>query len=130
MTAPRAAVIRGLNVEGHHWRYDMAAMKKKLTRTMASSKAERPAVREKIDETMAGFAFTTADLSGWAGRVLIIESEDDPIVPRRHRERLKRLYPNATVHSFATGGHVPGLRDPAVMLDLMQGFLSEPIAPS
>ncbi|MCZ6917384.1 MAG: alpha/beta hydrolase [Gemmatimonadetes bacterium] len=124
-------------------------MKKKLTKTMASSKAERPAVRRKIDETMAGFAkvdllamcdyvadyhshyrFTNADLSGWPGRVLIIESEDDPMVPRRHRERLKRLYPNAKVHTFAAGGHAPGLHDPAAMLDLMQGFLSDRIARS
>ncbi len=117
-------------------------MKKKLTVAMATSKAERPAVRAKIDESMDGFGkadllamcdyigdyhshyrFTTTDLAAWPGRVFIIESENDPMVHRKHRERLKQLYPQARVHTFTAGGHAPGLRDPAVMLDLMQDFL-------
>ncbi len=70
------------------------------------------------------YRFAPGDLATWPGRVFIIESEDDPMVSRRHRERLKQLYPNARVHTFPSGGHAPGLRDPAIMLDLMQGFLT------
>jgi len=145
---PLVRAVRGLlRVLPGGWLVE--TMKRKLTKTMAASKAERPAVRAKIDESMAEFGkadllamcdyigdyhshyrFTTTDLAAWPGRVFIIESEDDPMVPRKHRERLKRLYPQARVHTFTAGGHAPGLRDPTVMLDLMQDFLSERIAPS
>lgn len=48
------------------------------------------------------------DLAGWPGRILIIESEDDATFDAEARQRLRSLYPMATVHTFTNAGHSPG----------------------
>lgn len=67
--------------------------------------------------------FTTADLEGWPGRILILESEDDPMVPEKYRRRLRELYPGARVHTFSTGGHTPSLRHPVEFRGAVRSFL-------
>jgi pimeloyl-ACP methyl ester carboxylesterase len=52
------------------------------------------------------FLFSPDDLKGWSGRVLIIESDNDIIGPRR-RELLRETYPAAKVHTFHNAGHAP-----------------------
>ncbi len=54
------------------------------------------------------YALTPDDLKQWAGRLLIIESEDDATFDAAARERLRNLYPMAEVHTFEGGGHSPG----------------------
>lgn len=69
--------------------------------------------------------FTVDDLEGWDGRVLIIESLDDPMIPRKHRSRLRELYPEARVHTFPTGGHTPSLRHPEEFRRAVSSFLED-----
>lgn len=68
--------------------------------------------------------YTPTDLDGWPGGVLIIESEDDPMVPSRHRKRLRQLYPGAEVHTFSNGGHTPSVRRPGAYREIVLGFLA------
>lgn len=67
--------------------------------------------------------FTSADLEDWEGRVLIIESDDDPGVPRRYREQLKHLYPRATVHTFQGGGHAPSSSHREELVAVIKQFM-------
>lgn len=41
--------------------------------------------------------------------VLIVESDDDPLVPRAARAALRRQWPDAMVRSFDRGGHISAL---------------------
>src|SRR5438270_2670339 len=51
------------------------------------------------------------DRAGWTGRVLIVESDDDPMIPFEERRRLRQAYPRALVCTFAGAGHlIPLLR--------------------
>ena len=67
--------------------------------------------------------FTCADLEGWAGKILIIESDDDPGVPRRYREQLKNLYPRAFVHTFHGGGHTPSISHREELVAVIKQFM-------
>ncbi len=67
--------------------------------------------------------FTSADLEGWAGRILIIESDDDPGVPRRYREQLKHLYPGAVVHTFHGAGHAPSMSHREELAAVIKQFM-------
>lgn len=40
---------------------------------------------------------------------MILESENDPLISKVLRERLKITYPTATVHTFHAVGHFPYL---------------------
>jgi len=46
-------------------------------------------------------------------RIVVIQAEDDPLIPPPTREGVVRRYPGAQVHSFASGGHFPYLTRPA-----------------
>ena len=48
------------------------------------------------------------DMKDWAGRILILESEDDATFDAAARDGLRALYPAALVHTFANAGHSPG----------------------
>ncbi len=67
--------------------------------------------------------FTQVDLEDWKGRMLIIESDDDPGVPKRHRKRLTRLYPQASVRTFHGGGHAPSISHREELLGLIREFM-------
>ncbi|HKO97819.1 MAG TPA: alpha/beta hydrolase [Pyrinomonadaceae bacterium] len=63
-------------------------------------------------------AFTSDDLSGWKGKILIIESIDDPAIAARDRAFLKSVYPQAEVHTYTDAGHASSIlkRDEVVKL--------------
>ncbi len=60
-----------------------------------------------MDFAMA-YRFGPADLADWAGRVLILESDDDSGFDAAERQALRALYPGAQVHTFPQGGHLAG----------------------
>lgn len=70
-------------------------------------------------------AFTAADLRDWHGRVLILEGENDPMVKTAGQERLKALYPQAQVRTFADGGHASSLLQPGAFVVAIETFLQE-----
>ncbi|MBU7001685.1 MAG: alpha/beta hydrolase [Theionarchaea archaeon] len=61
----------------------------------------------------------------WPGRILIIESDDDPAFKNPVRENLKTLYPRAQVHTFHNSGHTPGYSNPQEYAKVIKDFLNE-----
>jgi pimeloyl-ACP methyl ester carboxylesterase len=65
---------------------------------------------------------TPEDLANWAGRVLILESDEDLLTPERRAE-LRRCYPRADVHTFRGAGHTPWMSHKKEYLSVIEGFL-------
>lgn len=68
------------------------------------------------------FHFRPDDLAGWPGRILLIESGNDVISPRRRRA-LRESYPQAQLHTFHAGGHATMLNCPEEYLAVVRQFL-------
>ncbi len=64
-----------------------------------------------------------ADSFGWAKRVLILEGDNDRMVRAADREELKRVYPDAQVHTFRGTGHAASLMKPDEFLSVLRSFL-------
>jgi pimeloyl-ACP methyl ester carboxylesterase len=80
-------------------------------------------------ESLAAFRVGPGDLDGRDGRVLIIESGDDPILRARDRAKLRAYYPTAEVRTFHGAGHATSLAMPDEYAAAVAGFLdSEPAA--
>lgn len=45
--------------------------------------------------------------------VVVLDCDDDPLIPRAVRERLRERYPQAQIVTLPTGGHYPHLLNPA-----------------
>lgn len=56
--------------------------------------------------------------------VLIIESENDPLVKPALRQQLKSLYPQARVHTFKDAGHFPYLNQPEAFTRLLRELVN------
>ena len=69
--------------------------------------------------------FTADDLKEWPGKVLIIESEDDPAIKARDRALLRSTYPDAQVHTFHDAGHASSILKRAEVLSIIRNFLEE-----
>lgn len=69
------------------------------------------------------YSFLKDDLDDWPGKILIMESDDDPGFKEPVREALKALYPQAEVHTFHNAGHTPGYTDPGEYISILRGFL-------
>jgi pimeloyl-ACP methyl ester carboxylesterase len=63
------------------------------------------------------------DLDGWPGRVLILEADDDPLLPAASRSTLRALYPQAQVHTFSGSGHSAAIIHPERYALLIRRFL-------
>jgi pimeloyl-ACP methyl ester carboxylesterase len=68
-------------------------------------------------------AFTPDDLKQWPGKILIIESADDPAIPPRDRALLKSTYPQSQVHTFADAGHASSILRREEVVSLITAFL-------
>jgi pimeloyl-ACP methyl ester carboxylesterase len=68
---------------------------------------------------------TPDDLREWPGRVLIIESDDDPAITARDRALLRRTYPNATVHTFRDAGHASSILKREEVFSIIRSFLND-----
>jgi pimeloyl-ACP methyl ester carboxylesterase len=68
--------------------------------------------------------FTSTDLIGWNGEILIIESDDDPAISRRDRALLRSAYPQAQVHTFKDAGHASSILKRDEVIALIEGFCS------
>jgi pimeloyl-ACP methyl ester carboxylesterase len=67
--------------------------------------------------------FAPDDLKGWPGRILIIESDDDPAIPARDRALLKSTYPTAQVHTFRDAGHASSILKREEVSSIIRSFL-------
>ena len=66
---------------------------------------------------------TASDLNEWPGRILIIESEDDPAIKPSERARLRDLYPRAEVKTFLDAGHASSILKRDEVVSTIKAFL-------
>ena len=81
-----------------------------------------------FDETIdyrLNYHFTPTDLATWPGKVLILQSDDDPATKPAMRLALRNLYPQAQIHTFHQAGHTPFLSQPDEFYPLVRAFLHE-----
>ncbi|MDT7808586.1 MAG: maspardin [Acidobacteriota bacterium] len=69
--------------------------------------------------------YAPEDHAGWPGRVLIIESNDDPMLPPDERRRLREAYPRALVCTFAGAGHMIPLLRLEELVGVVKAFLKD-----
>lgn len=55
--------------------------------------------------------------------VLILESDNDPLVPRGARRALRQTYAGAQVHRFAGAGHISALAETSAYVQRVEAFL-------
>lgn len=67
--------------------------------------------------------FTPDDLKAWPGKILIIESDDDPAITSRDRASLRRTYPNSQVHTFRDAGHASSILKRAEVVSIVRSFI-------
>jgi 3-oxoadipate enol-lactonase len=82
-----------------------------------------------FDETIdyrLNYHFSPDDLETWPGKVLILQSDDDPATRPAMRQALCNLYPQAQVHTFQGAGHTPFLSQPEEFYPLVRALLPEP----
>jgi pimeloyl-ACP methyl ester carboxylesterase len=68
--------------------------------------------------------YRAGDCDAWPGRILIIESTDDPMIGDKERRRLKSTYPKAAVYTFEGTGHLIPLLKLDEMVGVIKGHLS------
>lgn len=69
--------------------------------------------------------YAPGDSEGWLGRTLIIESDDDPMIPPEERRRLRDVYPRALVCTFAGAGHMIPLLRLEELVGVVKAFLKD-----
>lgn len=69
--------------------------------------------------------FTPKDLKGWRGRILIIDSDDDPAISAKDRKLLRNTYPHAQVHTFHDVGHASSILKREEAFSTIGNFLGE-----
>ena len=77
-----------------------------------------------MTDAVERYRFSPADFPDAASRVLIIESDDDPIIPKAARMAVRSLYPTARVHTFHQAGHVSALAVPRDYARVVDEFLT------
>jgi pimeloyl-ACP methyl ester carboxylesterase len=77
-----------------------------------------------LRDAMDGFPASGADLRGWNGPVLILESDNETGFTMRERLALRRLYPSAEVHVFQGAGHLSLYTQPQEFEAAVRRFLS------
>ncbi len=70
-------------------------------------------------------SYAAEDHADWPGRVLIIESNDDPMIPEDERRRLRATYPRALVCTFAGAGHMIPLLRLEELVGVVKAFLKD-----
>ena len=70
-------------------------------------------------------SYAPEEHAGWPGRVLIVESDDDPMLPAEERRRLREAYPRALVCTFAGAGHMIPLLRLEELVGVVKAFLKD-----
>ncbi|HWW73990.1 MAG TPA: alpha/beta hydrolase, partial [Pyrinomonadaceae bacterium] len=70
-------------------------------------------------------SYAPEEHADWPGRVLVIESNDDPMIPAEERRRLRETYPRALVCTFAGAGHMIPLLRLEELVGVVKAFLKE-----
>lgn len=93
------------------------------TRLAAMGRSELVALNLAALDYTRSYQFAAGDLQAWTGKVMIVESNDDPAIDGAARAALRAVYPQAAVYTLMDGGHTPGYSDPEAFRSLVVGFL-------
>ena len=74
-------------------------------------------------DLVESFRFAPDDLTSWPGRILILESDEDPVTSEKRAE-LRQTYPQARVHTFHGAGHTPWMSHREEYLSVIKEFLA------
>ena len=82
-----------------------------LNETIAAGRFKEVAVHQHkcLLELARKPQFMPDDLKEWHGKILIVESDDDPAIPAKDRALLKKTYPQAQVKTFSDAGHASSI---------------------
>jgi len=69
--------------------------------------------------------YAPGDSADWPGRVLVIESDNDTMIPPEERRRLRETYPRALVCTFAGAGHMIPLLRLEELVGVVKAFLKD-----
>jgi pimeloyl-ACP methyl ester carboxylesterase len=75
-------------------------------------------------DSVTSFPVAPGDLARLAGKILIIESDDDPAVRAPERAHLRAMVPGAEVRTFQGTGHITALVQPDEFVSAVEGFLT------
>ena len=76
-----------------------------------------------MDDFHSHFRFHSDELSGWPGKILLMEMRRDHLTTPSEQAALRALYPNAHVHIFADGAHYDSVEQPAEQIRVIRKFL-------
>jgi pimeloyl-ACP methyl ester carboxylesterase len=97
-----------------------------LNEAVASDRLKEVAVHQNkcLLELAREPQFTSDDLKQWQGKILIIDSDDDPAIPAKDRQLLRKTYPQAEVQTFRGGGHASSILKREETFSLIRNFLA------
>ncbi|MCH7876025.1 MAG: alpha/beta hydrolase [Gemmatimonadetes bacterium] len=67
--------------------------------------------------------YRPGDLERWPGWILVLDADDDQLMPGPTRAALRTLYPRAEVHTFSGTGHSTAILHPERYADVIRCFL-------
>lgn len=71
------------------------------------------------------YTFSRDDLVNWSGKILILESDNDPTFNPFEQDAVKELYPQAHVHTFKSSGHLTMIVKREEFISVVRSFLKE-----
>jgi pimeloyl-ACP methyl ester carboxylesterase len=75
-------------------------------------------------DSVTSFPIAPGDLPQLDGKIMIIESDDDPAIRAPERAHLRAMYPGALVRTFHRTGHVTALAKPEEFASTVDKFLA------
>lgn len=96
---------------------------RRAMQTSLSSAAVRRS-NEWMLEGIRSFPFAPADLESARRRIMIVESDNDPVLRSPARTALRAMYPSALVKTFHGTGHVTALAEPQAFAAAVADFLA------
>jgi pimeloyl-ACP methyl ester carboxylesterase len=79
---------------------------------------------ETIDYRL-NYHFLPTDLKTWQGKILLLQSDDDPATSPTMRLAIQQIYPQAQKDTFLLAGHTPFLSQPDKFYPLVRTFLRQ-----
>jgi len=67
--------------------------------------------------------YASADTASWPGRILILDANDDELMPAQARAGLRALYPQADAYAFSGTGHSAAILHPSEYANVIAHFL-------
>jgi len=125
MALLRAVVKRSLSALLPEEHPEVALVEAQVNEILATrlSKEDVISMYVRAVDLFTNYTFTPHDLDDWAGKMLLIMSDNDPSTPAEAREEMRRLYPQAQVYLFSGTGHVSSLLRQQRYLAVVEEFL-------